>query len=217
ELAHLARRDPAWLLGTMVLECVFFFQPLQRIARLRLRETMEYRADGWAVRVAGGQLSLARCLAEVARWVPPAGPVVAGEVAMAEGGSPLLSRVRRLLEREPEPERRAAARIAAAVALVAAAAVLAPAVSASDPIADHDAASTVQQALDPQDPIDLRRMDGDTREGSSFVARLNEAGRDAAGRTYWVAYVTSTRAQQDPLIEDSRGWDTRILSQPGVA
>lgn len=129
ELGHLVRRDPAWQLTAMVLGCVFFFQPLHRVARLRLRESAEYLADGWAVRQTGSQLSLARCLAEVASWVAPSDEVAtAGTLAMAEGGSPLMLRVRRLLDREPETAPRPALQLALALVLLAAAAGFAPAV-----------------------------------------------------------------------------------------
>lgn len=129
ELGHLVRRDPAWQLGAMLLECLFFIQPLHRVARRRLRETAEYLSDAWAVRFAGGRLSLARCLAQVGSWVAPTDePVLAGTVAMAEGGSPLVSRVSRLLEREPEAEPRPVLRATAAMALIGMAAAFAPAV-----------------------------------------------------------------------------------------
>ena len=96
ELGHLARRDPTWQLVASIVERVFFFQPLNRIARLRLRECAEYLADEWAVRQTGDRLDLAKCLAEVAGWVAPSSePAMARTVAMAEGGSPLLARVKR--------------------------------------------------------------------------------------------------------------------------
>ncbi|MGH7475663.1 MAG: M56 family metallopeptidase, partial [Longimicrobiales bacterium] len=99
ELAHLARRDPLWHVLAGVIESVFFFQPLNRVARLRLRESAEYLCDDWAVRQTGSQLGLARCLAQVASWVGPVRePVPSGTMAMAEGGSPLLLRVQRLLD-----------------------------------------------------------------------------------------------------------------------
>ncbi len=98
ELAHVARRDPAWHLAAGVLEAVFFFQPLNRVARLRLREAAEYLCDDWAVRQTGSPLGLARCLAEVAGWLHAGrDPIPAGTMARAEGGSPLSERVRRLL------------------------------------------------------------------------------------------------------------------------
>lgn len=223
ELAHLARRDPAWILFAMLLECVFFFQPLQWIARRRLRETIEYRADGWAVRLAGVRLSLAKCLAEVASWVSPSPhPALAERVAMAEGGSPLLSRVRRLLELPVEPEPRAGLRLTVGVALIAGAGLLAPVVGAGvrPTTVDLERETAVDGESDSasaQDTLEVRRFDGPVREGNSFVARLNEAGRDAGGRPYWVAYAISSRATDRQLIIDSDSWDTRDLRGRSVA
>ncbi|HEY6323974.1 MAG TPA: M56 family metallopeptidase [Thermoanaerobaculia bacterium] len=68
ELAHLARRDPAWLPLTQVVVAVFFFQPLNWLARRRLGELSELLSDEWAVARTGRPLSLAGCLAEVAGW-----------------------------------------------------------------------------------------------------------------------------------------------------
>ena len=35
EIAHLVRRDPQWLVLARAIEMVFFFQPLNRLARRR--------------------------------------------------------------------------------------------------------------------------------------------------------------------------------------
>lgn len=96
ELGHVARRDPAWLMLALAIESLFFIQPLNRLARRRLRAASEYLCDDWAAERAGG-IVLARCLAEVAGWVQvrPAPAVVAG---MAGHCSHLVSRVERLLE-----------------------------------------------------------------------------------------------------------------------
>ncbi len=68
ELAHLARGDSGWLLFLAILQAVFFFQPLNIIARRRLQETAEFLCDEWAIRSTGRSLSLAQCIAEVATW-----------------------------------------------------------------------------------------------------------------------------------------------------
>ncbi len=109
ELAHLERRDPAWLTAIGLIERVAFFQPLNRIARKRFQECAEYLCDEWAVRQTGedGGHSLASCLAKVAEWLETAPAIpVAG---MAEERSHLVGRVRRLLEGAPfshGPDRR---------------------------------------------------------------------------------------------------------------
>jgi len=99
ELAHLARRDSLWLAGASLMERVFFFQPLNRLARRELETTAEYLSDEWAMRKtgSGGAVSLAKCLATVAEWIQasPLGVPVAG---LAERRSLLVSRISRLLE-----------------------------------------------------------------------------------------------------------------------
>src|SRR5262245_45769168 len=104
ELAHLARRDPHWQLVTAAIESVFFFQPLNRLAARRIRESADYLADDWAVHQTESALGLARSLAAVASWhtgddheIPQ--PVM----ALAEGRTPLIKRVERLLAERPDP------------------------------------------------------------------------------------------------------------------
>jgi beta-lactamase regulating signal transducer with metallopeptidase domain len=104
ELAHLVRRDPFWLAFSHFLTSVFFFQPLNRMARRRLRELSELRSDEWAVGQTGRPLSLARCLAEVAGWsIHPLKSLPAP--GMADRPSHLAQRIRRLLDGTRSPER----------------------------------------------------------------------------------------------------------------
>ncbi|MEO8030746.1 MAG: M56 family metallopeptidase [Gemmatimonadota bacterium] len=96
ELAHLARFDPLWLDVAGVLERVFFFQPLNRLARKRIQDGAEYLCDDWAVRRTGSGITLAKCLVKVAEWMegtPRAVPVS----GMAEHRSQLVSRIHRLI------------------------------------------------------------------------------------------------------------------------
>ncbi|HJS43004.1 MAG TPA: M56 family metallopeptidase [Gemmatimonadales bacterium] len=97
ELAHLARRDSLWLATASLIERVFFFQPLNRLARKELETTAEYLSDEWAMRKTGSAVSLAKCLARVAEWIQasPLGVPVAG---LAERRSLLVSRIARLLD-----------------------------------------------------------------------------------------------------------------------
>lgn len=128
ELAHLRRRDPAWRLVTAVIGSIYFFQPLNRIARSRLEETAEHLCDDWAVTLTGSPLGLARCLSEIASWV---GRVSAPResVAIAEGGSPLLTRVRRLADERRSPSASAWWQPLAALLPMALVALFAPVVS----------------------------------------------------------------------------------------
>ena len=119
ELAHLVRRDPMWLTISRVVEAVFFFQPLNVLARRRMQEAAEFASDAWASARVARPLDLAHCLARVAEWTiaAPRLPVP----AMAERrGAVLVRRVERLttgrVVHEVAPGR--AARLAAVLAIV---------------------------------------------------------------------------------------------------
>jgi hypothetical protein len=102
ELAHVVRRDPAWLVLAAVIEAALFIQPLNRVARRGMQEAAEELSDDWAVRHIGDGLHLARCLAEVAGWLEHGHQREMFVSPMAsEGGSMLVRRVRRLLEAGP--------------------------------------------------------------------------------------------------------------------
>lgn len=95
ELAHVVRRDTTWLWIARLVECVAWFQPLNRLASRRMQLAAEFAADEWAARVTHQPLRLAKCLARVAGWLTPGSAVLSP--AMAESsGSPLVQRVRRL-------------------------------------------------------------------------------------------------------------------------
>ena len=95
ELAHVLRRDPAWRLVALLVERVFFFQPLNRLASRRVAQSAEYLCDDWAARNTRQPLALATCLTEIATWVARTGPVPA---TMAGPRSILGRRVQRLLQ-----------------------------------------------------------------------------------------------------------------------
>jgi beta-lactamase regulating signal transducer with metallopeptidase domain len=125
ELAHLVRRDPAWLAGGQLLTSLLFFQPLNWVARRRLREISELLSDEWAVGRTGEPLSLARCLAEVAQWTLE--PVRLLPVpGMADRPSNLSRRIHRLLDGERERSRMPRWGLAVLGVLVLSMAVVAP-------------------------------------------------------------------------------------------
>lgn len=131
ELAHLARRDPAWLTFACIMERVFFVQPFNRLARTRLQEAAEYLCDDWAVTRTGSGVSLATCLVKVAEWVhtPPHAVPMTG---MAEHRSQLVTRIHRLIEGRTMPSApRSLWFLAGAVALVGFTAVAAPGITTS--------------------------------------------------------------------------------------
>ena len=128
ELAHVVRRDTLWLRLALIVECVAWFQPLNRIARRRMQLAAEFAADAWAVRVTREPLGLARALARIAEWVltpsPAALPMPLRAVLGADG-SPLMQRVRRLTaSHAPDPDVAGRARTAAFLSVAAAAALL---------------------------------------------------------------------------------------------
>src|SRR5437763_13755729 len=61
ELAHLARHDSLWLVGASLIERLFFFQPLNRLARRELETTAEYLSDELAMRKRGSEVSIYKC------------------------------------------------------------------------------------------------------------------------------------------------------------
>ena len=128
ELGHVVRQDPLWLGVAVAMEGLFFFQPLNRLARRRMQEAAEYLSDDWAVRQTGGSLTLAKCLAEVATWMEAASPAVP-VAGMAEDGSQLVERVRRLLDGAPPRARSLRLAVPIAALALASMAFAAPGVS----------------------------------------------------------------------------------------
>ncbi len=138
EVAHLVRRDPQWLVLARVIEMVFFFQPLNRLARRRMQEVAEYLCDDWAVARTRRPVVLAKCLAAVAEWVgrtPTAATPLHPMSAMVEsGGSPLVRRVGRILGVRSAPHARTPrTAVAASVCALALLAGVAPRVSVAHP------------------------------------------------------------------------------------
>ena len=171
ELAHLERRDPAWLVLAALAERIGFFQPLNRLARRRIQESAEYLCDEWAVRRTGSGVFLAKCLAKVAEWMdssPRAVPVA----GMAEERSHLVARVRRLLDGGPFP----ANPRGRTVALLAGFGVLGvtltlPGVSLAGPQPE-----TALQAELPEKDRSLAQQADTSR---AVIRALMEAGRDS--------------------------------------
>ena len=97
EVAHHMRRDPMRLLGLNLLQAVFFFQPLFRVACRQLHLAAEEQCDAWGASHLEDRLAMARCLTEVAAWVLPQDRrlLVAG---MARRRSQLGVRVERLMD-----------------------------------------------------------------------------------------------------------------------
>lgn len=179
ELAHLVRRDPQWLVLACVLERLFFFQPLNRLARRGIQESAEYLADEWAARRSGG-VPLARCLVKVAEWIEasPLGVPVAG---MAEQRSQLSARVAHLLERGDAPPSRGRVAVVCSVLGLVATALFAPGVAGLP----HSGANVPGETAG----AGLVAAPGDTAVVRALMARLRDenaevrqAAADALGR-----------------------------------
>ena len=147
ELAHLERHDPFWLIAFNGAASLWFFQPLNRIARHRFQVAAEQLCDEWALQHTREPLALAQCLAEVAHWLR-------GERSplpypgMAEASSSLVDRVERVLGgRRERLTLTRSARLAAAIA-VAGFMVAAPAVNGAAYNAPADDEEPQQQSVD---------------------------------------------------------------------
>jgi HEAT repeat protein/beta-lactamase regulating signal transducer with metallopeptidase domain len=170
ELAHLERRDPAWLVLAALAERIGFFQPLNRLARRRIQESAEYLCDEWAVRRTGSGVFLAKCLAKVAEWMDssPSAVPVAG---MAEERSHLVARVRRLLDGAPFPANPRGRTVALLATFgVLGVTLLAPGISLAGPQPD-----TALQAGESEPDRPLSSQD----TSRAVIRALMEAGRDA--------------------------------------
>ena len=108
EVAHHLRRDSVRLAILNILRAVFFFQPLFHLAAREVRLASEELCDDWAASQFEDRFAMARCLAEVARWVVRRdrhSPVP----CMGGRRSQLELRVRRLMNENPSlqtPSRR---------------------------------------------------------------------------------------------------------------
>lgn len=96
ELAHLVRRDPFWFTASAVVRAALFVQPLNTLAQRRLKHTAEFLCDDAAVAQTGKHRPLVECLAHLAAVVSHSERIPL--TAMAETDSPLLLRVRRVLD-----------------------------------------------------------------------------------------------------------------------
>ena len=132
ELAHVARRDPAWILLGRLAEAAAPLQPLNGWARRRLQDLAECLSDDLAVAASGRRIGLARSLVDVASWTlgePSLLPVAAAGALSAR--SRLGYRVERLMDPARTLERPRRILLPAAAAAVLATALVTPVVSGS--------------------------------------------------------------------------------------
>ncbi len=216
ELAHVLRRDPAWLVTSAVIEAVFFFQPLHHLVRRKLEECAEYQCDDWAARSSGTGVHLAKCLAEVAAWVEhqPAVPLAS---TMAGPRSPIVRRITRLLDERCRKvaELKPAWRVGAGLGLLGAVAWLAPGVTAA---ASSPQSAPAGQSATPTTVV-VEDVLGDGRSDRALV-RIASAGETvqldvAAPRPVAPLPPTPPTPPAPPergdhlyiIIEGGMGWD----------
>ncbi|MEM7306673.1 MAG: M56 family metallopeptidase [Planctomycetota bacterium] len=180
ELAHIARRDAAWALLAGVLERLFPFQPLHRVAAARMREEAELLCDERALRETRDPLALARCLMEVAeRYAGDAVPALSPSMAAAP--SQLVQRVERVLSGETAPPRRRwiALTALAAGATAATVACTAPGVTSTgdEPVAEEEVGA-VASGVEPE-----REPDPDAEAALRALGYVgsNEPGEEPVG------------------------------------
>ncbi len=158
ELAHIVRRDQAWLLAARLAESIFFFQPLIRLARRCYQETAEFICDDEAVRQTGERLPLARSLHEMARKrvSTPTALTIPG---ISGKGSPLNRRIEMILDKNRSAAANGRARWFGplAVVLVLVFAVLAPGVTASDDPPRPEEVPSVEALPAPDAPAPARQ------------------------------------------------------------
>jgi beta-lactamase regulating signal transducer with metallopeptidase domain len=213
ELAHLKRRDPFWQLSAGIIESIFFFQPLNYIARKRMRDAAEYLCDDWAVEQTSSPMALARCLTQISSWVGSA-PIHDGMLAMAEGGSPLVQRIQRLAEWNASGSRSAHAAFITAAVLVAVVATSAPAFSARmrfpfDAGESHTQ-TQVRREFQSAAPSSVTLYNGPT---AALDQRWQWAQRNAPAGLHWVGWEIDGVDSHGVAITSS----TKNVPQPGAS
>ncbi len=129
ELAHVARRDPTWILAARLVEAGVPIQPLNAWARRRLQDLAECLSDDLAVAASGRPLGLARSLVDVASWtVAEPIPLPAASGALS-ARSRLGHRVERLMDPLRSLERPRRFLLPVAAVAVLATALVTPVVS----------------------------------------------------------------------------------------
>ncbi len=213
EVAHVVRRDPAWRVLAGALERAFFFQPLNRIARVRLAESAEFLCDQWAVRHTLRPLALARCLSAVAAWTSQESDVMlAGASPMAHSDSPLVRRVTQILADCPRRSRPSVMWLGGALIAVATAAPLVTAAQLAEPSGSTGIAARAvegtsvptaeEEQKEKEKASHLRVLRPPTQTDPLNLRwqwALAEAARQGIGG-FWVAYSFHTPTHANHLM-----------------
>ncbi len=106
EVAHLRRRDPAWMWVAIGLQALFPWQLLTVAVRRRWARLVELRCDAIAAQHSS-PTAVARCLLDVAEWLRPSPKMPVVALGMAARPSSLRERIEAALHPRPAaPARR---------------------------------------------------------------------------------------------------------------
>ena len=144
EFAHVIRRDPMWLRAFHLIERVFFFQPLNRVARSEYEEAAEELCDAWVVDRTGDSETLASCLVRIARFMKADASIGFASIA----GRPLRARIQRLLSSDASTPRMRPLPLVAMLSLVLVIAAWGPSIAVSGSEADADVAADATAGAD---------------------------------------------------------------------
>ncbi|MYA33079.1 MAG: M56 family metallopeptidase [Gemmatimonadales bacterium] len=159
EVAHHRRRDTIRLGILNVLQAVFFFQPLIRLAVREVRLATEEQCDDWAASQLEDRFAMASCLTEVAGWVVPRDRSIPVP-CIGRRRSQLERRVRRLLNERGLPQPPAGGRRGmSVVGLLALAPLLAPAVAPAGDLPHEDGRPS--EHLQPREHEGVRGHEGE--------------------------------------------------------
>ncbi len=150
ELAHVVRRDPAWILVARAAEALAPLQPLNGWARRRLQQVAECLSDDLAVSVSARPAELARSLVDVASWLGLEPPLSAAAAGAVSARSHLGLRVERIMDPVRSLERPHRFVLPIAALAVLAMALVTPGVSGT--AAKAETAPSSADALPPLPP-----------------------------------------------------------------
>ncbi len=153
ELAHVARRDPGWIVLAGVVEALLPLQVLNRLARRRLTDLAECLADDLALAASVKPVGLARSLVGVASWsIGERAPIPANAAGAWSARSRLAFRVERLMDPVRDLERPKAFLLPVVAAVVLASALVAPAVTRADKDREAEPSEPAAAATTPDAP-----------------------------------------------------------------
>lgn len=158
EIAHHRRRDTIRLGILNVLQAIFFFQPLVRLAVREVRLATEEQCDDWAASQLEDRFAMASCLAEVAGWVVRRDRSIPVP-CIGRRRSQLELRVRRLLNERGSAQPPAGVWRASVVGLLALAPLFAPAVAPAGTLPHEDRRAS--EHLQPREHGQVRGHEGE--------------------------------------------------------